>query len=157
MNINLTLISQAIAFSIFIWFTVKYIWPPLLRAIEERQKTIADGLAAGERGRHELELASQRSSDTLKEAKQRASEIVLQAEKRAVEIVEEAKNLAREEGGRIIAGAKAEIEHEVFGAKEVLRQHVATLAVAGAAKILRREVDAKVHADLLATIREDLK
>ncbi|MEK7792503.1 MAG: F0F1 ATP synthase subunit B, partial [Pseudomonadota bacterium] len=114
MNINLTLISQAIAFSIFIWFTVKYIWPPLLRAIEERQKTIADGLAAGERGRHELELASQRSSDTLKEAKQRASEIVLQAEKRAAEIVEEAKNSAREEGDRIIAGAKAEIEHEVF-------------------------------------------
>ncbi|MEK6735170.1 MAG: F0F1 ATP synthase subunit B [Pseudomonadota bacterium] len=157
MNINLTLISQAIAFSIFIWFTVKYIWPPLLRAIEERQKTIADGLAAGERGRHELELASQRSSDTLKEAKQRASEIVLQAEKRAAEIVEEAKNSAREEGDRIIAGAKAEIEHEVFSAKEALRQHVATLAVAGAAKILRREVDAKVHADLLATIEEDLK
>lgn len=157
MNINLTLISQAIAFSIFIWFTVKYIWPPLLRAIEERQKTIADGLAAGERGRHELELASQRSSDTLKEAKQRASEIVLQAEKRAAEIVEEAKNSAREEGDRIITGAKAEIEHEVFSAKEALRQHVATLAVAGAAKILRREVDAKAHADLLATIEEDLK
>lgn len=157
MNINFTLISQAIAFSIFIWFTVKFVWPPLLRAIEERQKTIADGLAAGERGRHELELASQRSSDVLKEAKQRASEIILQAEKRATEIVEESKRTAKEEGDRIIAGAKADIEHEVFSAKEVLRQHVAELAVAGAAKILRREVDAKAHADMLASIEEDLK
>jgi len=100
MNINFTLISQAIAFSVFIWFTVKFVWPPLLRAIEERQKTIADGLAAGERGRHELELASQRSSDVLREAKQRASEIILQAEKRATEIVEEAKRTAKEEGLR---------------------------------------------------------
>lgn len=157
MNINFTLISQAVAFSIFIWFTVKFVWPPLLRAIEERQKTIADGLAAGERGRHELELASQRSSDVLKEAKQRASEIILQAEKRASEIVEESKRTAKEEGDRIIAGAKADIEHEVFSAKEALRQHVAELAVAGAAKILRREVDAKAHADMLVSIGEDLK
>lgn len=157
MNINFTLISQAIAFSIFIWFTVKYVWPPLLRAIEERQKTIADGLAAGEKGRHELELASQRSSDVLKDAKQRASEIILQAEKRATEIVEEAKISAKEEGNRIIAGAKADIAHEMLSAKEALRQHVAELAVAGAAKILRREVDAKAHADLLDSIQEDLK
>jgi len=157
MNINLTLISQAVAFSIFIWFTIKFVWPPLLRAIEERQKTIADGLAAGERGRHELELASQRSSDVLKEAKQRASEIILQAEKRASEIVEESKRTAKEEGERIIAGAKADIAHEVFSAKEALRQHVAELAVAGAAKILRREVDAKAHADMLVSIGEDLK
>jgi len=157
MNINFTLISQAVAFSIFIWFTVKFVWPPLLRAIEERQKTIADGLAAGERGSHELELASQRSSDVLKEAKQRASEIILQAEKRATEIVEESKRTAKEEGDRIIAGAKTDIEHEVFSAKEALRQHVAELAVAGAAKILRREVDAKAHADMLASIGEDLK
>ena len=157
MNINFTLISQAIAFSVFIWFTVKFVWPPLLRAIEERQKTIADGLAAGERGRHELELASQRSSDVLKEAKQRATEIILQAEKRSSEIVEESKKTAKEEGDRIVAGAKADIEHEVFSAKESLRQHVADLAVAGAAKILRREVNAKAHADLLAAIQEDLK
>ncbi len=157
MNINFTLISQAIAFSVFIWFTVKYVWPPLLRAIEERQKNIADGLAAGERGRHELELASQRSSDVLKEAKQHAAEIVTQAEKRGSEIVEEAKNLAKEEGARILTGAKADIEHEVFRAKEALRQNVADLAVAGAAKILRREVDAKAHAGLLSSIQEELK
>ncbi|SFK13829.1 F-type H+-transporting ATPase subunit b [Nitrosomonas aestuarii] len=157
MNINFTLISQALAFSTFIWFTVKFVWPPLLRAIEERQKTIADGLAAGERGRHDLELASQRSSEILKEAKQQASEIILQAEKRASEIVEEAKNSAKVEGDRIISGAKAEIDHEVFSAKEALRQHAANLAVAGASKILRKEVDAKAHAELLESIEEDLK
>lgn len=157
MNINFTLISQAIAFSTFIWFTVKFVWPPLLRAIEERQKTIADGLASGERGRHELELASQRSSEILKEAKQQASEIIVQAEKRASEIVDDAKNTAKEEGDRIISGAKAEIEHEVFSAKEAMRQHAANLAVAGAAKILKREVDANVHAKLLESIEDDLK
>ncbi|MCE7913263.1 MAG: F0F1 ATP synthase subunit B [Nitrosomonas sp. PRO4] len=157
MNINFTLISQAIAFSVFIWFTVKFVWPPLLRAIEERQKNIADGLAAGERGRHELELASQRSAEVLKEAKHRASEIVLQAEKRAAEIVEESKKTAKEESDRIITGAKAEVQHEIFGAKEVLRQYAAQLAIAGATKILRREIDAKVHADILVSIEEDLK
>lgn len=157
MNINFTLISQALAFSIFIWFTVRYVWPPLLRAIEERQKTIADGLAAGERGKHDLELASQRSAEVLKETKQRAAEIIAQAEKRASEIIDNAKVAAKEEGDRILTGAKAEIEHEMFSAKEALRQHAADLAVAGATKILRREVDAKKHADLLADIEKDLK
>lgn len=157
MNINFTLISQAVAFSVFIWFTIKFVWPPLLRAIEERQKQIADGLAAGERGKKELELASQRTSEVLKEAKQRSTEIVTQAEKRATEIIEEAKENAKIEGERILTGARAEIEHEVFGAKEMLRQQIADLALAGATKILRREVDAKVHADLLASIEEELK
>jgi F-type H+-transporting ATPase subunit b len=157
MNINFTLISQAVAFSVFIWFTIKFVWPPLLRAIEERQKQIADGLAAGERGKKELELASQRSSEVLREAKQRAAEIVTQAEKRAAEVVEEAKQNAKIEGERILTGAKAEIEHEVFAAKEALRQQIADLALAGATKILRREVNARVHADLLASIKEELK
>lgn len=157
MNINFTLISQAVAFSVFIWFTIKFVWPPLLRAIEERQKQIADGLAAGERGKKELELASQKSSEALKEAKQRAAEIITQAEKRATEIIEEAKDNAKVEGERILTGAKAEIDHEVFAAKEALRQQIAELALAGASKILRREVDAKVHADLLASIEEELK
>ncbi|MDV6344840.1 F0F1 ATP synthase subunit B [Nitrosomonas sp. Is37] len=157
MNINFTLISQAVAFSIFVWFTVKFVWPPLLRAIEERQKQIADGLAAGERGKKELELASQRSSEVLKEAKQRATEIIAQSEKRATEIVEEAKENAKIEGDRILTAAKAEIEHEMFRAKEALRQQIADLALAGATKILRREVNAKVHADLLASIQKELK
>lgn len=157
MNINFTLISQAVAFSVFIWFTIKFVWPPLLRAIEERQKQIADGLAAGERGKKELELASQKSSEALKDAKQRATEIITQAEKRAAEIIEEAKDNAKVEGERILTGAKAEIDHEVFAAKEALRRQIAELALAGATKILRREVDAKVHADLLASIEEELK
>lgn len=157
MNINFTLISQALAFSIFIWFTVRYVWPPLLRAIEDRQKTIADGLAAGERGKHDLELASQRSAEVLKETKQRAAEIITQAEKRAAEIIDNARVAAKEEGDRILIGAKAEIEHEMFSAKESLRQHAADMAVAGAAKILRREVDAKTHADLLASLDKDIK
>jgi F-type H+-transporting ATPase subunit b len=156
MNINFTLFSQAAAFAIFIWFTVKFVWPPLMRAIEDRQKTIADGLAAGERGKHELELASHRSADALKEAKQRAADIIAQAEKRASQIIEEAKGTAKDESGRILIGAKAEVEQEVFRAKETLRQHVADLAVAGAAKILRREVDAKTHADLLTAIKAEL-
>jgi F-type H+-transporting ATPase subunit b len=156
MNINFTLISQAMAFAIFIWFTVRFVWPPLMRAIENRQKTIADGLAAGERGKRELELASQRSGDVVREARQRASDIIAQAEKRAAEIVDEAKVAAREEGGRILVGAKAEVEQEVFRAKEVLRQQVADLALAGAAKILRREVDEKAHAELLASLKAEL-
>lgn len=157
MDINFTLISQAIAFSVFVWFTVKFVWPPLLRAIEERQKQIADGLAAGERGKKELELAGQRSSEVLKDAKQRAADIVTQAEKRAAEIIDEAKNVARAEGDRIIAGAKAEIAHEIFSAKEELRQQVSGLVLTGAAKILRREIDAKAHADLLTAIEAELK
>lgn len=156
MNINLTLISQAMTFAIFIWFTVRFVWPPLMRAIENRQKTIAEGLAAGERGKRELELASQRSGDVVREAKQRAADIIAQAEKRAAEIVDEAKTAAREEGGRILVGAKAEVEQEVFRAKEALRQHVADLALAGATKILRREVDEKAHAELLASLKAEL-
>ena len=156
MNINLTLLSQAMTFAIFIWFTVRFVWPPLMRAIENRQKTIAEGLAAGERGKRELELASQRSGDVVREAKQRAADIIAQAEKRAAEIVDEAKTAAREEGGRILVGAQAEVEQEVFRAKEALRQHVADLALAGATKILRREVDEKAHAELLASLKAEL-
>lgn len=156
MNINFTLFSQAMAFAIFIWFTVRFVWPPLMRAIENRQKTIAEGLAAGERGKRDLELASQRSGDVVREAKQRATDIIAQAEKRAAEIIEESKVTAREEGGRILTGARAEVEQEVFRARETLRQHVADLALAGATKILRREVDAKTHADLLASIKAEL-
>ncbi len=156
MNINLTLLAQAVSFAILIWFTAKFVWPPLLNAVENRQKTIADGLAAGERGRHELEMASKRSADTLREAKQQASDIIAQAEKRAVAIIEEAKGNAKAEGDRMLAGAKAELEQEVFRAKETLRQQVAELAVSGAEKILRREIDAKAHADILSAVSGQL-
>lgn len=156
MNINLTLLAQAVSFAILIWFTVKFVWPPLLNAVEARQKQIADGLAAGERGRHELELAAKRASQEMHGAKEKASEIIAQAEKRASEIVEEAKNNAKAEGDRIVAGAKAEIDQEVNRAKEGLRQQVASLAVAGAEKILRREIDAKAHAEMLGAIAQEL-
>lgn len=149
MNINLTLIAQALSFAILIWFTVRFVWPPLLSAIESRQKTIADGLANADRAKHDLELASKRSAEILREAKEKAAEIVANGEKRASEIVEDAKGQAKVEGDRIIAGAKAEIDQEVFRAKEQLRTQVSAIALAGAAKILGREIDAKAHNDLL--------
>jgi len=156
MNLNFTLIAQAATFALFIWFTVKFVWPPMLRAIEQRQKTIADGLAAAERGRQDLELASRRSADVIREAKEQAQEILALAEKRAGQLVEEAKNNAKTEGDRMVAAAKAEIEQEVSRAKDALRAQVAVLAVKGAEKILRREVDAKAHADLLNTVSAEL-
>ncbi|HEU4708369.1 MAG TPA: F0F1 ATP synthase subunit B [Methylophilaceae bacterium] len=156
MNINLTLLAQAVSFAILIWFSVKLIWPPLLRAVETRQKTIADGLAAAQRGKQELEQASQKAGEELNAAKQKASDIIAQAEKRATEIIEEAKGAAKAEGDRIIAGARAEIDQEVNRAKEGLRQQVSSLAVAGAEKILRKEIDAKAHADMLNTLANEL-
>ncbi|MBI5626335.1 MAG: F0F1 ATP synthase subunit B [Nitrosomonadales bacterium] len=149
MNINLTLFSQAITFAILIWFTVKFVWPPLLAAVESRQKTIADGLAYAERAKHDLDLASKRSADILREAKEKAGEIINHGEKRASEIIEEAKAQAKIEGDRIITGAKAEIDQEVFRAREQLRTQVSAIALAGAGKILGREIDAKAHNDLL--------
>ncbi len=156
MNINFTLIAQAIAFAVLIWFTVKFVWPPLLKAIEARQKEIADGLAAAQEGRSALEVAAKKSEVTLTEAKQKASEIIAQAEKRGTQIIEEAKGNAKVEGDRIIAGAKAEIEQEVNRAKEGLRAQVSTLAIAGAEKILRKEIDAKAHSELLSKLAAEL-
>jgi len=156
MNINLTLFVQAATFAAFIWFCAKLIWPFMMRAIEARQKQIADGLAAAERGRQDLEQASQRTAEMMREAKQQAQDILGQADKRAVQIVEEAKNAAKAEGDRLVAGARAEIEQEVSRAKEMLRTQVAALAVAGAEQILRREVDAKAHADLLSQVQSQL-
>jgi F-type H+-transporting ATPase subunit b len=156
MNINFTLIAQAIMFALFILFTMKLIWPYMLRAIEARQKTIADGLAAAERGHRELEEASQRADQTIAEARGRAADILAQTERRATQLIEEAKSAARGEGEREKAAAKAEIEQEFARAREQLRDQVAALAVAGAEKILQREVDAKAHSDLLESIRRQL-
>ncbi len=134
MNINLTLVMQAVAFAAFIWFTARFVWPHLMRAIDERQKTIADGLAAGEQGRQNLATAEKRAGESLAEAKAKASEIVALGEKFKSET----------------------IEQEAARAREALRNQVAELAVAGAAKILKREVDAKAHADLLREIQQQL-
>ena len=156
MNINLTLLMQAVIFAIFIWFCASFIWPVLMRAIEERQKQIADGLAAGEEGRQSLSRAEKKIGDMLTEAKTQASDIVAQGEKLKSDTVEQARTEAQAEADRIIAAGKAEIEQEVNRAKEALRGQVAALAVAGAAKILRREVDAKTHADLLSELQRQL-
>jgi len=156
MNINLTLFAQAVTFTAFIWFTVKFVWPFMLRAIETRQKTIADGLAAAEQGRKSLETSTRQADEEIKRARDRAAEIISQAEKRAAQMIDEAKGAAKEEGNREKAAAKAEIEQEVSRAREQLRDHVAALAVAGAEKILRREVDAKAHAELLDSIKRQL-
>lgn len=157
MNIGLTMLSQAVAFAIFIWFTIKFIWPPLMKAIEQRQRQIAEGLAAAERGKQDLELAAKRAAEELQRARTQAGEIISQAEKRGAAVVEEAKSAAKAEAERIVTGAKAEIEQEVFRAKEALRTQVAVLAVAGAEKILKREVDAKAHAQLLAGLEAELR
>jgi F-type H+-transporting ATPase subunit b len=156
MNLNLTLIAQAITFTVFIWVTVKFIWPYMLRAIETRQKTIADGLAAAEEGKRSLEVSSKRADEEIRKARERATDVLAQAEKRAAQIIEEAKNAAREEGNREKAAAKAEIAQQLTRAREQLREHVASLAVAGAEKILRREVDHKAHAELLDSIKKQL-
>ena len=156
MNLNFTLVAQAIVFAAFIWFTAKLIWPHMLRAIETRQKTIADGLAAAEQGKRSLETSSKQADEEIRRARERAAEIIAQAEKRTAQMIEEAKNTAKEEGNREKAAAKAEIEQEVTRAREHLRDRVASLAVAGAEKILRREVDAKAHGDLLDSIKRQL-
>jgi F-type H+-transporting ATPase subunit b len=156
MNINLTLLAQAATFALFIWFSARFIWPYLMRAMEARQKQIAEGLAAAERGRQDLEQAAVRTADMLKEARQQAQDILAQADRRASQIIEEAKLTATGEGQRLVAGAKAEIDQEVARARETLRTQVAALAVAGAEQILRREVDARVHADLLSTLQSQL-
>ncbi len=156
MNITATLIGQTITFFLFVWFCMKLVWPPIMNALATRKQQIADGLAAGERGKHELELASKRAADNLRESKTSAAEVIAQAEKRAAQIVDEAKGVAKAEGDRLIVAAKAEIDQEATRARETLRESVAALAVAGAEKILRREVDARAHADLLDAIKKEL-
>lgn len=152
MNITATLLAQIVAFVLLIWFVNKFLWTPLSTMLEARQKRIADGLAAGEKGKKELELAEKRATDALKDAKAQAAEILVQAEKRGSEIVEEAKGKAREEGDRIVAAANAEIEQEVNRAKEEIRGKVAEISVAAAAKIIGHEVDAKAHDKLISDL-----
>ena len=156
MNINFTLIGQSLTFILFVWFCMKFIWPPLMQALEERKRVIADGLAAAERGKRELEIGEKKALETIKKAKQDASEVIALAEKRASEIAEEAKLQAKAEAERIVSAARAEIEQEVNRAKEQLRAAVSMLAVTGAARILEKEVDAKAHAQLLDNVMKQL-
>lgn len=149
MNINATLLGQTIMFAMFVWFCMKFVWPPIMAALDARKKQIADGLAAAERGKHDLDLAAKRSAELLREAKEKATDIIALGDKRASEIVEEAKAKAEVEAGNIRTRANSEIEQEVFRAKEQLRIQVSAIALAGAGKILGREIDAKAHNDLL--------
>ena len=149
MNINATLIGQGIAFFLFVVFCMKYVWPPILHALEERKKKIADGLAAGEHGKQEQLLAEERAMELLREAKEQAGEIITRADKRASEIVDEAKQDAKAEGGRMLTAARAEIDQELNRVKEDLRGQVVSIALAGASKVLEREVDENAHAELL--------
>lgn len=149
MNINITLIGQTIAFAVFVWFCMKFIWPPIMNALEARKKEIADGLAAAEKGQKAEERGREKATEIIKDAKSQAQEILGNAEKRRNEIIEEAKADAKTEGERLLASAKAEIEQEVNRAREELRGQVGTLVVTGASRILDKEVDAKAHGKLI--------
>lgn len=149
MDLNYTFFLQALSFAILIWFTMKFIWPPLMNAIEERQKRIADGLAAAERSQHELAQAEDKVGELLKEARGKANEIIDQAHVRANQIVDKAKEDAVAEAGRQKAAALSEIESAANKAREELRVQLASLAVAGAEKLIRREIDANAHKALL--------
>jgi len=157
MNINFTLFAQAVTFALFIWFTIRFIWPPLMRVVEERQQRIADGLAAAERGKQELELAQKKAVDEMRQARESNAELRTAAEKQAAQIVDD----ARHESARIISQARQAAEAEAATAaqraKEELRERVAELAVAGAERILRREIDAKAHAELLSNLKQELR
>jgi F-type H+-transporting ATPase subunit b len=156
MNINLTLFAQAAAFAVFIWFTYRFVWPHLMGAIETRQKQIADGLAAAEAGRNSLSKAEVKIGEMMTEAKHRSADIIAQGEKLKTETIEQAKADAKAEADRILAAARAEIQQEIARAKESLRDQLGDLVVAGASKILQREVDARAHAELIASIKRQL-
>lgn len=156
MSINLTLLGQMVFFVIFVLFCMKFVWPPIIKAMQEREQKIADGLSAADRAATDLELAKEKASEELREAKAQASEIVEAAKRRSDQMVEEAKEKAREEAERILAGAQAEIDQEVSRAKEGLRSQVSALAVAGAEKILQDSVDASRHSALLDKLSAEL-
>ncbi len=156
MNINLTLICQAISLFIFVWFCMKYIWPPIINALQEREKQVADGLAAAEAGQNKLVEADRRLSDLVNKGKEQAGEIIAQAQKRGDDILEEAKDTAKAEGERLIEAARSEIEQERMQARDQLRQEVAALALVGAERILMREVDKNAHDEIFARLGAEL-
>ena len=156
MNINATLFAQIIVFFGLVWFTMKFVWPPIAKALDERAAKIAEGLAAAERGKSDFEQAEKKVAELLAEGRNQVSEMVANAEKRAAKIVEEAKEQATVEAVRITAQAKADVETEINRAREALREQVAVLAVKGAESILRCEIDEKQHAKLLSTLKQEL-
>jgi F-type H+-transporting ATPase subunit b len=155
-NLNATLFAQMVVFLILAWFTMKFVWPPLINALDERAKKIADGLAAAEKGQSELEAAHKRVDQELSQARNEGQQRIAEAEKRALAVAEEIKANAHAEAARIVAQAKADAEQQVVKAREVLRGEVATLAVKGAEQILKREVDQAAHAELLTQLKAEL-
>ena len=156
MSINATLFVQAIVFAILVWFTMKFVWPPIAVALDERAKKIADGLAAADRAKAELSSANKRVEEELALSRTETAARLADAERRAQVIIEEAKTRAAEEGAKIVAAAKAEAEQQTVKAREALREQVAALAVKGAEQILRKEVNASIHADLLNRLKTEL-
>jgi F-type H+-transporting ATPase subunit b len=155
-SINATLFVQIFVLAILVWFTMNFVWPPIAAALDERAKKIADGLAAADRAKAELSSANKRVEDELAKSRTETAARLADAERRALVIVEEAKARATDEGGKIVAAAKAEAEQQTVKAREALREQVAALAVKGAEQILRREVNASVHADLLGRLKTEL-
>jgi F-type H+-transporting ATPase subunit b len=156
MNFNLTLIGQMISFGVFAWFTMTYVWTPIVKALNDRKARIAEGLAAAERGHQEKALGEQRALELMKDAKSQAAEILSQAQRRAGEIIEGAKNDARAEGQRLVTAAQAEIERETNRAREELREKVANLAVVAAEKILKKEIDVEAHRGLVESFAKQI-
>ncbi|MFC3913051.1 F0F1 ATP synthase subunit B [Pseudaeromonas sharmana] len=156
MDINMTILGQTLAFILFVWFCMKFVWPPLLAVIEKRQKEIADGLSSAERAKKDLDLAQNKAMEQIKEAKQQAAEIIEQANKRRAQIIDEANQEAMGEREKILKQAQAEIEAERNRAREDLRKHVAALAVAGAEKILERQIDKAANSELVDKLVAEL-
>lgn len=156
MNMNLTILGQSVAFALFVWFCMKFVWPPISAAMRERQKKIAEGLDSASRAQRDLELAQQKASETLREAKEQSAQILEQANKRANLMIEEAKEKAREDGERLIESAKAEITQEINRAKDELRSQISSLIVQGAEQILERSVDEKAHSELVDKLAKQL-
>jgi F-type H+-transporting ATPase subunit b len=155
-NINLTLVVQMVVFATLIWATMKWIWPVILTAMDERQRKIAQGLAAAEEGEKELSQARDKADAIIREARERANQIIDHAQHRANEVIEQAKGTASAEGARIVAAAQQQIELDATRARESLRREVAGIAVGAAAKLLGREIDARAHADLLEQLAEEI-
>ena len=156
MDINMTLIGQTIAMAVFVWFCMKYIWPPIMLALDERRKTIADGLAAAEQGQQALTEAQAKFDEKVHEAREQAAQILAQANKRSAEIVEEARVAAREEGDKLVAQAKAEIELEAAKARDELRSQVAAVALSGAQQLLQRELSPADHQAMLDKLATEI-
>ncbi len=156
MSINATLFVQAIVFAILVWFTMQFVWPPITKALDERAQKIADGLAAADKAKSELSVANKRVEDELAKSRNESAVRLAEAERRAQAMIEDAKAKATEEGAKIIAAAQAEAQQQSVKAREALREQVAVLAVKGAEQILRKEVNATVHADLLGRLKTEL-